>query len=151
MAKSGTKTDDVLLQFKHNSHFWDYRPIEETRVTGVKWELCLDSLKQLSSAAYRVSCFLRAIPGKVIMDHEFKAGGAVLHRANITSSSQIKLRTYRYFFIRIGACKTRNPRTLLKMWLHLLVLQRHKMMCRWLKEPQNHEWRDTTLLFHLRG
>jgi len=67
--------------------------IEETRVTGVKWQLCLDSLKQLSSAANRVSCLLRATPGNVIMDHEFHAGGAVLHRANITSSSQIKLRT----------------------------------------------------------
>lgn len=53
----------------------------------------LDSLKQLSSAAYRVSCLLRSTPGNVIMDHEFHAGGAVLQRANITSPSQIKLRT----------------------------------------------------------
>jgi len=93
VAKSGTKTDDVLLLFKHNSHFWGYRPIEETRVTGVKWQMGLDSLKQLSSAAYRVSCLLRATPGNVIMDHEFHAGGAVLQRANITSPRQIKLHT----------------------------------------------------------
>lgn len=59
----------------------------------MKWQLCLDSLKQLSSAAYRVSCLLRATTGNAIMDHEFHAGGAVLHRANIISSSQIKLRT----------------------------------------------------------
>jgi hypothetical protein len=93
VAKSGTKTDDVLLQFKHNSHFWGYKPIEETRVTGVKWQLCLDSLKQLSSAAYRLSCLLRATPGNVITDHEFHEGNAVLHRANNNSPSEIKLCT----------------------------------------------------------
>jgi hypothetical protein len=150
VVKSGTKTDDVLLQFKHKSHFWGYRPIEETRVTGVKWQLCLVSLKQLSSAAYRVSCLLRATPGNVIMDHEFHARGcrAAPGKHYFAESNKI---TYRYFFITISTCMTHNSRILLKMWLQLFVLQRHKMMRRWLREPENHECLDTTLLFLLQG
>lgn len=138
VAKSGNKTDDVLFQFKHNSHFWGNRPIEEPRVTGVKWQLCLDSLKQLSSAAYRVPRLSRATPGNVIMNHEYHATTALLHRANITSPSQLKLRTDKIFFTRISPCKRHNSRMLLKMWPQLLVLQRHKVMRRWMTRFPRH-------------